>query len=131
MKTTPILIVLLVLFLAGCASTGRKMDMTKMGDIQKGVTTRAELIEWFGSPQSVGLDAEGRSIAQWIYVHASSQGQNFIPVVGAFTMGFDQQMQQLVVSFDENNVVYNYTFNQSDTETGTNLNAEKPAQKVR
>ena len=130
-KITTILIVTLLLLVAGCASSGRKMDMSKMQDIRKGETTRAELTQWFGSPQYVGLDAEGRSTAQWMYVHVANQGQNFIPVVGAFTMGFDQQMQQLIVTFDENNVVHNFTFNQSDTETGANLKAEKPAAKVK
>jgi hypothetical protein len=43
----------------------------------------------------------------WTYnwAHASAQGQNFMPIVGAFARAYDERNKELVVVFDEKNVV--------------------------
>ena len=97
-----LIVAAMALFLVACASVGTEIDMAKTADIVKGVTTREDLISWFGSPTSVGIDANGNVTATWIYSEARNHGTNFIPVYGALNMKMDTRLQQLIVIFDDN-----------------------------
>ncbi len=108
-----IILLTLVLLAAGCASTGTKFDAAQVQTIERGQTTRSELETRFGKPMAVGFDGDGRQTATWIYSHARSQAQSFIPIAGAFVGGVDVQMQQLVVLFDAAGVVSDYNYNDS------------------
>ena len=98
-------LLLLPFFLAGCASVGNEMDMSQMDNIEKGETTKAQLLEWFGSPMTVGIDSEGQTMATWIYSAAKSN------LIGKM----ETRLQQLVVIYDENDVVKQFTFNENNS----------------
>ena len=115
MKTSYILGLITLLFIAGCASVGNEMEMADMSKIQKGQTTRSELIQLFGNPYTVGISNSGEPTATWIYSEARNKAKNFIPIVGAFNMQIDTRLQQLVVIFDENDIVKSFTFNESNS----------------
>ena len=112
---------LVLLFLVGCASVGNEMNMADMNSIEKGKTTRQELIEMFGAPYSVGLNEDGNPTAIWVYSEARNTPQNFVPVVGLFAGRMETRTQQLVVIFDENDVVKSFTFNESDSPIKTGI----------
>ena len=68
-------VVCLGLFLAivaGCASSGRKIEADKISQIQKGVSTRADVERLLGPPTHVGLAGDGKRIL--VYNHFSSDG---------------------------------------------------------
>ncbi|HXG46820.1 MAG TPA: hypothetical protein VNO52_04285 [Methylomirabilota bacterium] len=54
---------------AGCASVGQQMSADKIAAIKPGTTTRAEMVDWFGEPTTVGLDASGVESATWHHAH--------------------------------------------------------------
>jgi outer membrane protein assembly factor BamE (lipoprotein component of BamABCDE complex) len=56
--------------LSGCYSQGHDFDSSKASQIQKGVTTEAELVHLFGAPTSRGLDENGMTMLTWSYTHA-------------------------------------------------------------
>ncbi|MGD0589881.1 MAG: hypothetical protein ABSA44_03665 [Bacteroidota bacterium] len=84
--------------LIGCASSGTKLQSDKLEKIKLGVTTRAEMIQWFGSPMSQTLDTNGKVAAMWYYNHVQSL---------VFSMDIKKQM--LSVLFDTKDVVEKYT----------------------
>lgn len=109
------ILAVVIITLSGCASVGTEMDTADFDKIEKGVTTRAEMVQMFGKPYTVGLNENGERTAHWIYSEARNRAGNFIPIVGALNMKIDQRLQQLVVIFDENDVVKSFTFNESES----------------
>jgi len=92
-----------------------KQDMAKT--IIKGKTTKAELSKVLGQPQSV--DFTGAGDEKWLYRNISSQAKltNFIPIVGAISSGTDDKTRTLVIIFDKQGVVKNYSYSISEGET--------------
>src|SRR4051812_15947115 len=83
---------LICLFLANCASSGRNIDDAAAASISPGKTTKAEMIKAFGQPRGQAFDASGKLQMNWIYVH-----------VGFAGIGGEQKI--LSVLFDQNDVV--------------------------
>ena len=90
------LAILSLAFLIGCAySTGTQMDATTLQKIKLGTTTKAELLEWFGSPMTQALDTNGKTALTWYYGKAQTFG--------------DFKKQMLSVVLDTNNIVEKFT----------------------
>ncbi len=84
--------------LAGCVThSGNVLTPDRVSGIQPGVTTRADLNEWFGDPFMVGADAEGRTMAVW---HGSR--------LTSAPYYFDMRIQMLTAVFT-NGVVFNFS----------------------
>ena len=93
MKTILCLLAI-ALMICGCVSqVGTQMSADKLAQIKPGQTTRAELVQWFGSPISQGLDDSGRAQFNWYYCE----------VHPGFTMKMKNQMLSVIVG--TNNVV--------------------------
>ncbi len=63
---------LLSLWLVGCATHGRVYDDSKVAMIQKGATTEAELVQWFGPPNSRSLSSDGSKSLTWKFAPTKS-----------------------------------------------------------
>lgn len=82
-----------LLVVTGCAGRNFNTDMVK--DIKNGVTTRAEIMEWFGKPyQQQRTTFNGKPVLQYTYLYAKS---------GPFGAGYSSK--SLTVDFDEQDVV--------------------------
>lgn len=112
-----------LLVLAGCASTGRKLDEAKINQIKKGQTTREDVIKLVGSPDQMMRTASGETTFTYTYFRATAKASSFIPIVGAFAGGADVQNQMLMVTFGPDNLVKDYVSTYGATDTGTGLNA--------
>jgi outer membrane protein assembly factor BamE (lipoprotein component of BamABCDE complex) len=55
MKWNLMILACCLTLMAGCASYGNKMDRSKLDQIKKGVTTRAEVEALFGPPMTTAL----------------------------------------------------------------------------
>ncbi|MCJ7783839.1 MAG: hypothetical protein MUP41_07880 [Desulfobacterales bacterium] len=88
-----------VCLIISCATmtSGKKFDTSKVSLIQKGVTTQAEILKWFGNPNEKGFK-EGKEV--WGYSHVS---------VGYFGGSSTKSLQ---IVFDENKVVSDYSYNE-------------------
>lgn len=87
--------VLLALVLTACASSGTKMDASKLDAISIGETTKPEMIQMFGKPLAQSYDSDGHLALTWYYVH-----------VGAF--GTNMQQQSLVALFNDDGTLEKY-----------------------
>ncbi len=106
--------VLTAALLAGCASAGSealsKQSSTSLQQhIQKGVTTKAQVQAILGQPQSVSFNGGDE---QWTYnfAHATPTAVDFVPVVNLFVHHADVDHKMLVILFDKNGVVQNYSY---------------------
>jgi hypothetical protein len=59
----------------------------------------------YGQPSRVTFLSEKNEMWTYAWARASAQGQNFIPIVGVFARGYDVRAKELVVVFNEKNVV--------------------------
>jgi len=59
------------LIVVGCAATGHRFDLSKTSEIKRGVTTQAELEEWFGKPWSSKSKSGGSREVVWQYTKAA------------------------------------------------------------
>ncbi|MFS7357641.1 hypothetical protein [Rahnella inusitata] len=84
----------LIFGLSGCATVGNQITDQQVSQIQKGVTTEQNLINYFGKPYAVIVDAEGNKSLVWTYAQAT-----------AFTVG---QGRSLSVKLDKSGIVENY-----------------------
>jgi outer membrane protein assembly factor BamE (lipoprotein component of BamABCDE complex) len=119
--TIPIL--LFAGFVSACVSVGHEVDQSKVDQIQKGVTTKAQVREWLGEPEQVTKSDSGDETWMYSYLHSSAKAQNFIPYVGLFVGGSNTENQNTVVVFGSDGIVKSLTTSYGGTSADTNLGA--------
>lgn len=117
---------MLTLLLAGCASRGNEVlkgqDTSSINlTIVDGQTTREEVQRIYGAPAQTNFLSEKNEVWTYRWSRATAQGQNFIPVVGAFVRGYDVRKKELVIVFDERNVVARHTMTDNNNSIKTGL----------
>ena len=116
------------LALSACASSGVKVDPSKLDQFTVGKSTCAEVRAALGQPKqqvkTIGGDTK-REILVWKYSYAGVQShpENFIPVVGAFVGGVDTESSVVMLVFytDHGCVLAGTRYATSGMGTGTNL----------
>jgi outer membrane protein assembly factor BamE (lipoprotein component of BamABCDE complex) len=127
---TAAFLVLVPLNLMGCANEGSTIlkEVTEAEAERKitvGKTTRDEVRTMFGSPLETKYTDSGLEI--WTYQYDDTTGLNAENIASlAFTLGLAGTKQtgdrkELVVLFDENNVVKRYNMSQSPVTKGTGI----------
>lgn len=119
-----------ILTLNGCANVGNKSvkDVSESavhGSITKGVTTMNEVKTMFGSPIKTSFTDGGSVIWTYTYDDTSALTPETVGSV-ILTLGLAGTKSrgtrnELVVMFDENNVVKNFSMSNSPIEAGTGL----------
>ena len=112
------LIIVGIFFLSGCASTtscGIKLDRNKVSQIQKGITTLAEVEALFGPlPESVQLipDGSGRRAMCYSFVETSSTPTPETYIFGPFVNDTKVQttIQTLTIIVNKADIIEDYTF---------------------
>ena len=103
--------------LAGCASAGNKIDPDAVSKIEKGVTTKAQVIALLGNPMSVSLLGDGREMLFWSYARTRLKGATFVPVVGLFKGGSNTNTNAVQVLLNKDKIVEDFTSNDSTIES--------------
>ena len=89
---------LIFLLAVGCGTAGKNFSSDKVQNIQNNVTTQSEVLDWFGVPYKEGVE---NTHTMWTY-----QFDKWY----AFA---DTESKDLVILFDENNIVKAYRFTSS------------------
>lgn len=92
-----------LLLLSGCASfqLGSDFNLTQFASsVEHGVTTKEEIKQWLGNPQSTGVvvDREGEKLTRWLYYFSK----------GNMSDMSNTRMKTLEVQFDQSGVVRAY-----------------------
>jgi outer membrane protein assembly factor BamE (lipoprotein component of BamABCDE complex) len=116
----------MALILGGCASAGNKVLKNEdaksvAAKIEKGKTTKADVRRMFGDPMTTSYTDSGNEIWKYEFTKTHSKVVNFIPVVNLFKSGAEGKKKELVVFFDQNGVVKNYSMSTSDVDLDTSL----------
>ena len=118
-----VLLVFLAVCLAGCYSTGRKIDQAAVDTIKKGETTRAQVINMLGSPEAITRTGSGDTVYIYNYIRSTAKPATFIPYIGPFVGGANIQHQMTSVTFGPDGVVKDFSSTQGSTESGMGLAA--------
>ena len=115
-----------VVLLGGCASEGNQQlanlhSAQVSNELVKGQSTKADVRRMFGGPMKVHFTDNGNEIWEYDFTKMHAKVQNFIPVVNWFTTGEKGKKKTLVVFFDKNGVVENYTMSSSAIDTHAGL----------
>lgn len=120
-RTLPLAtILLLALFLAACATTsGTQVSDEDLGQITKGETTYAEVIDRLGEPDSTKTTGEGRMIA-YNYSEARPGLLSYVPYASALSKT-DTEYRVVYIFFDDSDVVREVQVEDGGSESGTSL----------
>jgi outer membrane protein assembly factor BamE (lipoprotein component of BamABCDE complex) len=102
MITRIVLIVVLAITAGpGCWAFGRDIKKSSVSGIERGVTTKAQVRENLGEPQSVRTTSTGE-VWSYRYMRGMSYGESWAALLGAREYGGVNKM--LVVTFDGDRV---------------------------
>lgn len=91
---------LLVLALAGCASSGVRISDEQLSMFQSGVTSREDVLQALGVPNFSNRLPDGSSILVYSHAQVNTRPETFIPIVGAFVGGADAYTSTTTLRFD-------------------------------
>lgn len=99
-----------IIAINGCSffSSGVRVDSISVSKIQSGITTKAEMLLWFGVPRAQSMDTSRKSVLSWSYTETQTD---------AVTMQVKHQI--LSVLFDANDVVEKFSL--IDDTQGTSI----------
>ncbi len=114
-----IAVLLLSIVFAGCASSGNEnlraeTEGTVSQKIVEGKTTKAEVRAMFGSPLKTSFTDSGLEIWNYEFSKVSVDAVSFVPIVNMFGSSASGKKKELVVMFDQKNVVKRYSMSESD-----------------
>jgi hypothetical protein len=92
-------LLLITVFLIGCATVGYDFPDAQVSDITIGKTTQDQIRAIFGSPWRIGIEDGQRT---WTY------GKYRYKLIG------QSSTKDLVVRFNDKNIVVSYTFNTTE-----------------
>jgi PBP1b-binding outer membrane lipoprotein LpoB len=115
-----------VLILSGCASSGNESlkeetELTVSAKVVEGQTTAAEIKAMFGSPYETTYTDSGSLIWKFRLDDLKSDAINYIPIVNWFGSSVSGTRKELVVLFDENDVVKRSNMSESEVKTKTGI----------
>jgi hypothetical protein len=77
-----LLVAAVLAFAIGCASRGVAFDVDRLPLIEEGVTTRAEIHEWFGRPITVRSRPSGFAIYRYFHEEETRRDTGFLSRIG-------------------------------------------------
>jgi hypothetical protein len=113
-------------FLSGCASLGNERiadasPETVSGQLIKGRTTQAHVGQLYGDPIKSSFTDSGNEIWEYEFSRLHSKPTNFIPYVNLVYSGAEGDKKSLVIFFDRNKIVQQYTINSSKVDVSQGL----------
>ena len=115
-----------IVSMTGCASTGNeKLRVESEGTVStkiiEGKTTKNEVRELFGSPLKTSFTDGGLEIWNYEFSNVSLDAVGYIPIVNLFGSTASGKKKELVVMFDQQNIVKRYSMSESDVKQKTGL----------
>ena len=116
-----VIFILVVGLMSGCVSVGRKIDQSAADKIEKGHTTKEQVVSLLGSPDRITRRSNGDAMFFYSYARATAKPATFIPIFGPLVGGANVQHQMLMISFGPDGIVKDFINSRGATESGTGL----------
>jgi len=118
--------VIAALTLSGCASTGneslrKETEHSVSQKIVQGKTTKSEVRSMFGSPTKTTFTDGGLEVWNYDFANVSADAISYVPIVNLFGASASGKKKELVVMYDEQNVVRRYSMSEADITQKTGL----------
>ena len=110
---------LAVTTLAGCASSGVKVEERQLASFEKGKTTYSQVVAQLGQPNATTFMNDGRRVIVYSYVQAQARPESFIPIVGLFVGGADARSNMVSMVFTQDGVLESSSASESQVGVGT------------
>ena len=81
--------------------------------IKQGITTKQQVYQMLGTPLETSFTENGLEIAKYEFTRMTPQARNFIPY-NVFSQVTDGERKELVILFDNNELVKKFVLNESD-----------------
>lgn len=107
------LLMLIILFsITGCASVGTKITQEQITRIEKGKTTKQEVIQLLGKPTMITTTSDTTVL---VYIHSVAKNTvgNFIPVYNVIHTEVKSDTETFSITFDNQDVVKDYSLSQT------------------
>ena len=109
MKTA---LLVLVVFVAGCAASGVQVSQQAAMQFKEGVTTEAEILAKLGKPTHTMITS-GMRLISYSGMQYQVKGATFIPIVGSFSGGGDYTMTSVAYQVDSSGIMQKATYSSS------------------
>ena len=113
--------IFLLMFVLGCAATGVEVKQESLTELKKGETTIPEVVSKFGEPTTKTLNMDGTQTLMYAYYQSTVRPETFIPYIGGLVGGADTKVNSVILMFDKNGVLENFSASESKYGTGTGL----------
>ena len=112
--------------MVGCAGIGNdrlrsENETTVSSKIVEGKSTKNDVRALFGSPVKTSFTDGGLEIWNFEFAQMTADAVNFIPFVNLLGSSSSGTKKELVVLFDENNVVKRFSMSESDVTARTGI----------
>ena len=126
MKIFPAGVLMLAVLVTGCASVGneslRKESESSISQkIVEGKTTKSEIRSMFGSPTKTSFTDGGLEIWNYDFSNVSADAISYVPIVNLFGASASGKKKELVVMYDQTNIVKRYSMSEADVTHKTGL----------
>ncbi|SJM90198.1 conserved exported hypothetical protein [Crenothrix polyspora] len=95
--------------LTACSTMGTKVDPNALASFTKGKTTYSEVITALGEPNQSTVNANGEKILTYSYSKTRMNPATMIPLVGLFVTPADIKSSTVILNFDKNSVLSDYS----------------------
>jgi len=117
---------LAVLTLSGCQSVGneslrKETESSVAQKIVQGKTTKTEVRAMFGSPTKTTFTDGGLEVWNYDFSNVSADAISYVPIVNLFGASASGKKKELVVMYDDKNVVRRYAMSEADVTQKTGL----------
>lgn len=112
-------VIVATLLLCGCVSVGKQVKQEQLSEFTKGKTSYNEVISKLGQPNTVTSTADGQRHIAYTFIHAQPRAASFIPIIGGLVGGADSTMNMVMITFDKDGLLKDYTSTQSNYGSGT------------
>jgi outer membrane protein assembly factor BamE (lipoprotein component of BamABCDE complex) len=106
------------LSVASCAATGTQVKPEQLAQFERGKTTYQDVVAAIGKPNNTTITADGNRTAMYIYAESSMRAATFIPYIGPFVGGMDTRSNMVMMMFDRQGVLQNYSASEGASGTG-------------
>ncbi|WP_151636630.1 hypothetical protein [Noviherbaspirillum aerium] len=115
-----------VLLVSGCASMGNETLRTEsetsvQQKIVEGKSTKNDVRAMFGSPVKTSFTDGGLEIWNYEFTNVSADAISYVPIVNLFGGSASGKKKELVVLFDQSNVVKRFSMSESNVTQKTGL----------
>ncbi len=112
--------------LSGCASVGneslrKESESSVTKKIFEGKTSKDEIRSMFGSPNKTSFTDGGLEIWNFDFTNVSADAISYVPIVNLFGASASGKKKELVVMFDQGNIVKRYSMSEADVTQKTGL----------